>query len=224
MAATYAWLLQKGRKRAQSFLTAAAEWAAGEKLTRWPDTEVGVQKVKELWLKSFKKEQAKRCQRIWPCIWPCIQETPSEEEWRELLRCNPESKLVAARNASAAGGYLTSCADYTSSIGSLRLDISLTFHWFRFVLPERLTHVDTFTVRWLQTSFEQHHGEASRLSRGAPIPSLLVNGKVALARSSLLTLRNELFPFKFWRRDHVRAASLADLPWTAHSCFAVSCC
>eukprot|EP00913_Durusdinium_trenchii_P014103 g13237.t1 len=68
LGSTFAWLLQKGRKRAQSFLTAAAEWASGQKLARWPDTEDGVEKVKELWKSGVKKEVA------------------SEETWLDLLR------------------------------------------------------------------------------------------------------------------------------------------
>lgn len=117
------------------------------------ERQEGVQKVKELWLKSFKKETQAKKPASFGHVLP--QETPSEEEWPELLRCNPEaSKLVAARNASA-GGYLTTCSDYASSIGpdakQLPASPSCGFKL-------RLTNVVL----------------------GAPIPSLLVNGKVGV--------------------------------------------
>ena len=124
------------------------------------ERQEGVQKVKELWLKSFKKETQAKKPASFGHVLP--QETPSEEEWPELLRCNPEaSKLVAARNASA-GGYLTTCSDYASSIGpdakQLPASPSCGFKL-------RLTNVVLGT---------------SDLSQGASIPSLLVNGKVGV--------------------------------------------
>jgi len=85
LASTFAHMLSKGRKKAQSFLSAAQEWASKLKVSRWPETEEGLQKVKELWLASFKKE------------------TPSEEDWLEVLR-----------NGSA---YIANCSDYAASTG-----------------------------------------------------------------------------------------------------------
>eukprot|EP00435_Cladocopium_sp_Y103_P043143 s449_g12.t1 len=73
LASTFAYMLSKGRKRVESFLTAAHEWVSTLKVNRWPETEEGLQKIKELWLASFKKE------------------APMEDVWLELLRSNVPS-------------------------------------------------------------------------------------------------------------------------------------
>lgn len=88
LASTFAYMLAKGRKRVQSFLTAAHEWVSSLNVNRWPETEEGLQKIKELWLASFKKE------------------APTEDTWLELLR-----------NGSAVGGYVANCSDYAASTG-----------------------------------------------------------------------------------------------------------
>ncbi|CAE7778750.1 unnamed protein product, partial [Symbiodinium necroappetens] len=83
-----------GRKRAQSFISSAAEWAqknlVSESLTKWPDTKEGLEKIKELWLSSAKKDDRATLEPLWGEV---------------------------QRNASRPGAYLANCSDYVASTG-----------------------------------------------------------------------------------------------------------
>ncbi|CAE6972583.1 unnamed protein product, partial [Symbiodinium natans] len=63
---------------------------ASKSLSTWPDSEEGLQKIKELWLSTAKKDEREAL----------------EAAWSEV-----------ARNASRPGGYSSNCSDYVASTG-----------------------------------------------------------------------------------------------------------